>query len=607
MSLFLFDESLKIGTVFEVNGNKIKIALSKARDELTRLHRGRIYKVGSVGSLVRIRFGRRILFSIVRSLRLQTEEEAAVVEGSIDSESRVLEADLIGEGFWNTENQTLDFQRGVSASALPLQDVHIVTDKELELVYDTIERDRGDNETLVPIGAISVSSQIRAMANIDKMFGHHCAVLGSTGSGKSSFVAALIRSTLEFRIGEDQSMQPQIVLIDPHGEYGHAFRDSAVEYRAYDALAQGAEEAVELRLPYWLMSSDEFRSLIIGKTEFEATSQANVVYKALAHARMVEAGLIHPAEDWIGRPVDDVDGHPEDPRPVDAEADIAGFDRDKPMPFSLVEFRAHIEKEQCLRIQGGSWKRVTDSDWDKNFVSVLNKLKVLENDPRLDFMTRFAADENLSVATIISQFIGPRDDGRNLRIINISGLPNEVASPLTAAIARTLFQYKLYQNDTERRNDPILLVCEEAHRYVPNRGEAQYSAAQNAVRRIAKEGRKYGIGLMLVSQRPSEIEGTVLSQCGTWLVLRLSNSSDQSHVRQFLPDTISSMVNLLPSLPRREALFVGEGAALPTRITIRELSKDQLPQSNDVRFGDGWGSDPTPMEQIRQICDRMTN
>ena len=144
---------------------------------------------------------------------------------------------------------------------------------------------------------------------------------------------------------------------------------------------------------------------------------------------------------------------------------------------------------------------------------------------------------DVTLAGVISQLLGhTEDDLQDVKIIDISGLPNEVAGPLAASIARLLFQYKLYESQEERKRDPILLVCEEAHRYVPDKGDAEYAAAQVAIRRIAREGRKYGIGLMLVSQRPADIEGTVISQCGTWVVLRLGNASDQSHVARFLPD-----------------------------------------------------------------------
>jgi len=172
-------------------------------------------------------------------------------------------------------------------------------------------------------------------------------------------------------------------------------------------------------------------------------------------------------------------------------------------------------------------------------------------------------------------------------------------------IARILFQYKVHQTDEEKRKDPLLVVCEEAHRYVPDKGNAQYAAAQDAIRRIAREGRKYGIGLMLVSQRPADVDSTVLSQCGTWIVLRLTNSADQQHVARFLPDGLSDMVGALPILSQQEALFVGEGAALPSRIKIRDLKPEQLPRSNTIPFAEGWAKARLTEEELGEICKRM--
>ena len=168
------------------------------------------------------------------------------------------------------------------------------------------------------------------------------------------------------------------------------------------------------------------------------------------------------------------------------------------------------------------------------------------------------------------------------KIVDLSGVPNEVAGVSSAVIARTLFYLKVWQTPDERQNDPVLLVCEEAHRYVPNRGEAQYEAAQEAIRRIAKEGRKYGIGLLLVSQRPSEVEATVLSQCNSWIVLRIANDADREHVKAILPDSMAGLTKMLSGLRRQEAIFVGQAAVLPSRVLIRTLTPEQLPRSNDI-------------------------
>ena len=162
----------------------------------------------------------------------------------------------------------------------------------------------------------------------------------------------------------------------------------------------------------------------------------------------------------------------------------------------------------------------------------------------------------------------------------------------------------LFRSETERKNSPVLLVCEEAHRYVPNRGEAQYEAAQSAIRRIAKEGRKYGVGLLLVSQRPSEVEATVLSQCNSWIVLRITNDADREHVRNILPDSMSGLTKMLSGLRRQEAIFVGQAATLPSRIMIRSLENDQLPRSNDVDFDEGWQQQAMSLEQIEAVVKK---
>jgi DNA helicase HerA-like ATPase len=201
----------------------------------------------------------------------------------------------------------------------------------------------------------------------------------------------------------------------------------------------------------------------------------------------------------------------------------------------------------------------------------------------------------------MSQVIGGDD---RMRIVDLSGVPNEVAGIASAVIARNMFALKVWQSPDERKLSPILLVCEEAHRYVPNSGEAQYEAAQEAIRRIAKEGRKYGIGMFLVSQRPSEVEATVLSQCNSWIVLRLTNEVDRSHVRSILPDSLAGLTKILSGLRRREAIFVGQAAMLPSRILVSSLNENQLPHSHDISFNAGWQSEPLTEGQLIEVGSR---
>lgn len=614
MNTFDLISDLKVGHIVEVSGTTIRVELSGDVTELTRIYEGRVYPIGQIGSIVKIHFGRRIVFGFVTLLRMRSEELLEVAKPiPPDADQRLMEVELFAEGVWNSPDQKLKFIRGVTTYPLPRQSVHLLTREETSQIYSAAEGQQGDSEytPLVSFAYYVGADNALCRANVDKMLGMHCAVLGSTGSGKSGAVAALLHSMLEHTPKPGAVSHPRIIIIDPHGEYSHAFKDRAIVYRAYDPLENEEGVGVPISLPYWLMSADEFRTLVIGKTEYEATSQNNIIYKAITYARMVAANLVEPSPTTHGgvAPTDGIDHDAPRPKEGVTIEQLIEFDHDKPRPFSLQEFYNHIFYLQAARVQNGALQAVTASDFATKFKSILDKLSVLRRDPRIRFMMRDWDGQSPSLEHIIAQLVGQitGDEGvdQDIRILDISGLPNEVAGPLTATLARLLFQYKVYQTTDERKRDPVALVCEEAHRYVPDRGEAEYAAAQTAIRRIAREGRKYGIGLMLVSQRPADIESTVISQCGTWLVLRLTNAADQQHVARFLPDGLSGMTKALPNLAQQEAIFVGEGASMPARVRIRDLGDEQLPKSETAKFAKGWTLDRLTETEIAQIAGRM--
>jgi len=616
MNSFDLISDLKIGHIVEVAGTTIRVELSGDVTELTRTYEGRVYPIGQIGSIIKVHFGRRLVFGFVTLLRMRSEELIEMVKPiPPDADQRLMEVELFGEGVWNAADQKLLFVRGVTTYPLPRQSVHLLTREEIVQIYSAAEgqQNEGEYSPLVPFAHYVGADNAVCRANVDKMLGMHCAVLGSTGSGKSGAVAALLHCMLEHSPEPNAGCHPRILIIDPHCEYSQAFKERAVVYRAYDPLGNEETIGTPIILPYWLMSADEFRRLVIGKTEHEATSQNNVIYKALTHARMVAANLVEPAPKTYDVLIPPDGGEPDAPRPKAGVnmGQLIEFDRDKPRCFSLEEVRNHIEFLQAARLKKGTQntERVPPGDFAKDFKSILDKLSVLRRDPRIQFMMKEWTHESPSLEHIIVQLVGQiQGEGgvdQDIRILDISGLPNEVAGPLAAMLARLLFQYKVYQTTDERKRDPVVLVCEEAHRYVPDRGEAEYAAAQTAIRRIAREGRKYGIGLMLVSQRPADVESTVISQCGTWLVLRLTNAADQQHVARFLPDGLSGMTKALPNLAQQEAIFVGEGASMPARIRIRDLTEDQLPKSETAKFAKGWTLDRLTEAEIAQIATRM--
>lgn len=615
MKMFDLVSDLMVGHIVEVSGTSIRVELSGDVTELTRIYEGRVYPIGQIGSIVKVHFGRHIVFGFVTLLRMRSEE-LLEVEKPIppDADQRLMEVELFAEGIWNAAEQQLHFIRGVTTYPLPHQSVHLLTREETVQIYSAAEGQQHDGEysPLVPFAYYVGADNTACRVNVDKMLGMHCAVLGSTGSGKSGAVAALLHSMLDYSPEPDVTCHPRILIIDPHGEYGHAFNDRAIVYRAYDPLGNEETTGLPISLPYWLMSAEEFRLLVIGKTEREATSQNNIIYKALTHARMAAAGLVEAAPSEYGVEIPDDGSEPDSPRPkngIDVER-IVEFDRDKPRPFSLEEVRKHVEFLQAARIKKshGITEKIPPGEFARDFKSILDKLSVIRRDPRIQFMMREWTNESQPLEVIIGQLVGQiQSNGaiQDIRVLDISGLPNEVAGPMSAMLSRLLFQYKVYQTTDERKRDPVVLVCEEAHRYVPDRGEAEYAAAQSAIRRIAREGRKYGIGLMLVSQRPADIESTVISQCGTWLVLRLTNAADQQHVSRFLPDGLSGMTKVLPNLSQQEAIFVGEGAAMPARVRIRDLSDEQLPKSETAKFAKSWTLDRLTETEIGEIANRM--
>lgn len=593
MSTFTTVNELRIGKVLEVKGTKIKIELDDQLVDLTRSYKGKVYSIGQIASVLKIHFGKRILFLNVSLLRMNSENQEDS-SPSNSNDSRIIEADLFGEGKWNKTLGSLNFIRGVEHYPLPLQSVYLMTDLELEKLYEgaVSKLEKDTTSPTISIGTYTGTRQ-KVIVDANKLFGHHCAILGSTGSGKSGTVTAILHSLL------DKKLYPRILMIDPHGEYRKAFQKKAIVYNAYSE-ANSSTSDNEIILPFWLMTSDEFRSLIIGKTEHEATSQNNIVYQAVEYARLAEQGIIKrfDSENSFGN-AEYILSENHD------EEEILSFDRDKPLPFKLEDFEYHVDKIQGRK--PGKLESLAASSSDRQRIeSILKKLKLLRSTPQLDFLMSEYENESPNLSYVISQFIGNPKIEKPMRIIDISGLPNEVAGLLTALLARLSFQYKLWQKREEREKDPILFVCEEAHRYVPNYGEAQYKEAQVAIRRIAKEGRKYGLGLMLVTQRPSDLESTVLSQCNSWIVLRLTNNSDQNFVSNFIPDSLTGLTNILPSLTQREAIFIGEAAVLPSRIKINNLPAERLPDSSDIDYINGWKNNMASIEEIDMVTKRWS-
>ena len=547
-------ENLSIGTIIEVDGSHIIAELHPGLTELSRVYGGETYAIGQFGSILRIHFGRRMIYALVGRLRMKADYELELGSTSTaTSDERVVEAELFGEGEWIRDRAgilQLQFERGVANYPLPQQTVYLTPKTDLQSISGHTYR------TVIELGEHVGSGGSPCLADLNELLGKHTAILGSTGAGKSGAVAAILHSILER--GQQrhyENWNPLIVILDPHNEYGSAFSEHS----------RLSTDDGSLELPYWLLNLQETINLIIGKTEFVATSQSNIIKSALLDARTEGA------------------------RQLGLETESITVD--SPVPYDLERLRQYINQDKPRQ-----------ASRQESHNSILQKLDVLQADGRLRFlMTAWNADTSDPFPDVVAKLLGL---GAQPRVVDLSGVPNEVAGVASAVIARTLFNLKLWQTADERESNPVLLVCEEAHRYVPNRGDAQYEAAQDAIRRIAKEGRKYGLGLLLVSQRPSELESTVLSQCNSWIVLRITNDADREHVRGMLPDSMAGLARMLSALRRQEAIFVGQAAMLPSRIMIRSLPSHQIPRSHDVDFDKGWQSKQATQAEFGEVATR---
>ncbi len=570
-------DNLAIGKIIEVDGAHIVAELEPQLSELSRVYAGETYPIGQFGSIVKIHFGRRLIFAFVGRLRMKAEYESERgIASQTSGDERVVEADLFGEGEWVwSSNLTppkwvLKFERGVATYPLPQQTVYLTPKAELRFIYGQ------NNKTVICLGEHVGSGGTPCYAEMNEMLGKHTAILGSTGSGKSGTVAAILHSILERgSVAKHTKWQPTIIILDPHNEYGTAFANHR----------RLSTDEGTLALPYWMLDLDETIALLIGKTEYAATSQSNIVKNALLTARRAGAKAVQGldiSKITVDAPVPYLLG---DPTGLDEFGKMNGANYD-------VGFVGAVNAQRP-----DNKNKKDHEDYNK----VLRKLESLIRDERVRFMMKPWDGQDDPLPTILGQLLGGT---QAMRIVDLSGVPNEVAGTASAAIARTLFLIKVWQTPSEREASPVLLVCEEAHRYVPNVGAAQYEAAQQAIRRVAKEGRKYGLGLLLVSQRPSEVEATVLSQCNSWIVLRITNEADREHVRSILPDSMDGLTKMLSGLRRQEAIFVGQAAMLPSRISIRSLPHDQLPRSHDIDFDTGWQNGAMTPEQLLIVGGR---
>lgn len=528
--------------VISVYPDKVRISVEKLED----------FKIAGeslkVGSYVRISDNENsVLIAIIENFSIEVTDAG--------SRKYIIEANPLGVISGDK------FTRGGDSIAIPPKKVEPAREEEIKKIYEqsiTTE----DNFTFC---MLSSNHNIKVPVNGNKFFNKHIAIVGSTGSGKSHTLTTILQKAVATKSGDFALNNTHVIIFDIHSEYKSAFPESNLI------------DISNLTLPYWMLNSDELQELFLD-TDANDHNQRFIFKEAIVNNRK---------SNFSGSEDEKAKIHFDSPLYFDIN-EVLKFANDK--NTELVEtgetYASGAKKGQEKTTQGSLYGKLT------NFV---NRLENKLNDKRLDFLLGEAA-KKISFQDALSNILGyQKSNPSNVTVIDLSGVPFEVLSITVSLISRILFEYgyiykrlRTEKNPKEKVNNdiPLLLVYEEAHKYVPTSDLAKYRASKNSIERIAKEGRKYGVSLLLASQRPSEISETIFSQCNNFIAMRLTNPNDQNYVKRLLPDTLGNLINKLPTLRAGEGLLIGESIVLPSIIQMEECKLP--PSSNDIPYWELW-------------------
>jgi uncharacterized protein len=559
-----------LGRVGSVAGSTVSVRQAESVASGIAIIDGRSYRVAQVGSFVRIPQGYHDLYGVISEVGAQATPET-LVDARQRGESWMT-VQLVGEIVETS------FERGISQYPGINDEVHLVTEGDLGRIYGVMD------EGQITIGRLAGAESIPVRIDLDRLVTRHSAVLGSTGSGKSTTISSLLRSICHSG-GGSRCSSARILLLDIHGEYGDALKSAAQVFRV-----NPSDDEQPLHVPYWALDTQVLLDFLMGPMSEAAFT--GVLDKIQAAKLAVADGV--------------------------AGVDVNALTINTPLPFSLKqlwadlvdpEYKTWADKERtkpALEAKGdaetlkpprytapGAGSALPDIN-QTNVLGIRRQLTQMRSrllDRQYDFMLHpgnwepdLAGKSAMDLPELLEAWFG---HDKPITVLDLSGVPSQVLIRLIGGILNITYEAMFWGRNLPEggRNRPELVVMEEAHRYL---GKDTDNPARDMVQRIVKEGRKFGVGAMIISQRPSEIDETILSQCGTLFALRLSNSADQAKVKAALPDSLTGLVDTLPVLRTGEAIIMGEAARLPIRCRINLPPEGERPSSEDPEVSAAW-------------------
>ena len=521
-----------LGFVLETDGIRAicrldRTALGKARAAAADAG----LAAGSVGGLVKITLADRLLIASLGELR----------EDRNNPQFIYADAEYLGEGQASSDGVLINFRRGIDVFPLPGDPLDLAVGADYTSIYAPPDQPH------IMLGTVHPTADVRAPILFDNLLGRHFAIVGSSGTGKSTTVSLLLDRITE------HVPAAHVIILDPHGEYAHAFGERAKVW-----------DVTNLQLPYWAMNLAEHCDAFVTSSHEEAVIDRNIMANCLQRARARNVRL----------------------------SEAACITPDSPVPYQLADLTGALDDE------AGRLEKLAEAS---RFTQLRLTLEHYFNDPRFDFI--FNQDfSNLTLEALLGDLLRIPSDGRPISIIDLAGVPTEVVNVVVSTLSRLVLDYAIRTPRNIRA--PILLVCEEAHRYLPREHADATAAVQRQLERIAREGRKYGVCLGIVSQRPSELSPTALSQCGTIMSLRLSNIDDQRQLKACLSEGARSLVDVIASLKNRECIVSGDGVPVPMRIRVDEVAVDRRPDSADELFSEKWRIETVGPEDLAETVRR---
>lgn len=569
-----------IGEVRAVTGAVVSVYLRDDLGSTLRMVSGESYRVGQIGAFLRIPLGFNHLYGVCTQVGAAAAPTTTIADA--EAGSRWLSLTLFGEALGGV------FERGVSQFPTVGDEVHLVTTRDLEIIYSS--RESGN---AITIGSVAASTGIPGKLDLERIVTRHVAIVGATGSGKSNLTAVLLEA-----ISDGQFPSSRTIVIDPHGEYASAVGDRGYVYRIFPE----SQNERPLHVPFWALPCDEFLRATMG--DMTPTAESAVRDEIVNRKR--------EAAKSFGYKLEPASITPDSPIPFNL----------KQLWFDLDDYERHTladrdKGERAVLVEKGSADELRPNTYPAPAPGnkppfagarrgLSRQLELMRNrlvdgtysfllSPGPDYTPDAAGKTKKDLSELIASWIG---HDRAITVLDISGSPVDAMAAVVGTLLRLIYDSLYWARDLpiSGRNQPVLIVLEEAHLFLP---EGDSTAAHRTIWRIAKEGRKYGVGLAVVTQRPSEIDSTILSQCGTIIALRMNNSTDRSKVSAALPDDLGDLTQMLPSLRTGEALAIGEATPIPSRILVR-LARSK-PAGNDPSLI-GWKIEKRPDPKLYEIA-----